>query len=346
MNMKKMNMEKDEKSVSYNIHDIIKLESFTELYELRYFNVGRHSDRPDMYIGDDISKQTYKELLCSIWIEPGTEQGENMYLGISNLINMSRHVLYVNLVEPLLRLMLIPKGYALLHLACLERGGRGIMISAPPDTGKTSCILKCLKANVDHDDMGISLLSDDMVIVSKNGDLLSFPKPFTISAHTLDSVFGTDTNLWYKIRSNVHSKGGRSAYKGMGTMNWLPIMSINALAQIVFEPPKLYPEDIVNVRIGECAKPDKLVFLSKDFQGEKEIERDDAVNLIRSNTDNAYITPPYDKIFPKLKIDGMSYDELIAEEAQITRNLIDTINPIVVGRKDYSWYEYVLNCIN
>lgn len=338
-----MNAKKDEKGVSYNIHDIIKLESFTELYELRYFKTDQRLNNLDMYVGDDVSETTYKELLCSLWIEPGTVPGENMYLGISNLINMSRHVLYVNLVEPLLRLLLIPKGYALLHLACLEKNGKGIMISAPPDTGKTSCILKCLKANFRHDDMGLSLLSDDMVIVSKNGGLLSFPKPFTISSHTLDSVFGMNTSLWYKIRSNVHSKGGRSAYKGIGTMSWIPIMSINALAQIIFEPPKLYPEELVHVRIGKQAKPDKLVFLSDEFVGEKEISKDDAAKLILSNTDNAYKTPPYDKIFPKLRLDGMSYDDLIAEEMNITRNLIENIEPMIIGRQDYSWYKYVLN---
>jgi len=170
-----------------------------------------------MFVGSDVSEPTYQDLLCSLSIEPG----KNTYLGVSKLLDMSKHVLYVNLVEPLLRLLLVPKGYALLHLACLEIDGKAIMISAPPDTGKTSLVLKCLKSSADNN-LGISLLSDDMIIASKTGELFSFPKPFTISSHTLDSVFGMDTSLWYKIRSNVHSKGGRTAYKGMGKMSWLP----------------------------------------------------------------------------------------------------------------------------
>jgi len=47
------------------------------------------------------------------------------------------------------------------------------------------------------------------------------------------------------------------------------MMSVNAMAQIVFEPPKLYPEEIVNVKIGKMARPDSLIFLSKEFK-EKE----------------------------------------------------------------------------
>ncbi len=326
----------------YNIHDIIKIESFTDILELKYFKEanenGGNNSCVDMSIGNDVSNPTYQDLLCSLSIEPG----RSTYLGVSKLLDKSKHVLYVNLVEPLLRLLLVPKGYALLHLAVLEKDGKAIMISAPPDTGKTSLILKCLKNNVDHD-LGLSLLSDDMVIVSEKGELFSFPKPFTISSHTLDSVFGMDTNLWYKVRSNVHSGGGRSAYKGMGKVNWLPMMSINALAQIIFEPPKLYPEELVNVKIGKSAIPESLTFLSKEFNGEKPMERKDAAQLIRKNTDNAYVTPPYDKIFPGLVIGGMTYGDILNKEMEITENLIKNITPMEVGRKDYSWYKYVLN---
>jgi hypothetical protein len=326
----------------YNIHDIIKIESFTEILELKYFKEanenGGNNNCVDMSIGNDVSDPTYSDILCSLSIEPG----RNTYLGVSKLLESSKHVLYVNLVEPLLRLLLVPKGYALLHLAVLEKDGKAMMISAPPDTGKTSLILKCLKSNA-NEKLGLSLLSDDMVIASEKGELFSFPKPFTISSHTLDAVFGMDTNLWYKVRSNVHSGGGRSAYKGMGKMSWLPMMSINALAQIVFEPPKLYPEELVNVKIGKSAIPESLTFLSKEFNGEKPMERKDAAQLIRSNTDNAYITPPYDKIFPGLAIGDMSYEDILAKEMQITENLIKNITPMEVGRKDYSWYEYVLN---
>ncbi len=328
----------------YNIHDIIRIESFTEILELKYFKEAGKNDHNegnngcvDMCIGNDVSQPTYADLLCSLSIEPG----RNTYLGVSKLLDISKHVLYVNLVEPLLRLLLVPKGYALLHLAVLEKDGKAIMVSAPPDTGKTSLVLKCLKSSSDNN-LGITLLSDDMVIASEKGELFSFPKPFTISSHTLDSVFGMETGLWYKVRSNVHSGGGRSAYKGMGKMSWLPMMSINALAQIVFEPPKLYPEEIVNVKIGKKAKPESLVFLSKEFSGEKEMPRKDAAQLIRANTDNAYVTPPYDKIFPGLVVGGMTYDDILRREMEITENLIKEITPIEVGRKDYSWYEYVL----
>jgi len=325
----------------YNIHNIISLKSFVGLYEMEYFKASDHDvklDDIDIFIVDGVDNPIYHDLFCSLSIE----LGKNIYLGISKLLGWSRHVLYVNLVEPLLRLSLVPKGYALLHLACLEKDGYGVMISAPPDTGKTSCILKCLKHSNENGEK-LRLLSDDMVIVGENGGLLSFPKPFTISSHTLDSVFGMDTDLWYRVRSRVHSKRGRSAYKSMGSMGWMPIMGINAITQIVFEPPKLYPNKIMEINIGKQAMPKRLIFLSDRFVGEKELSKDDAVKLIMSNTDNAYITPPYDSIFPKLMVGGMSYDDIIEEEIEMTRHMVENTEPVMVGRKDYSWYKYILD---
>lgn len=324
------------RNMFYNIHDIVKIQSPEKIFELDFFKTEEELNNLDLVIGNEISNPTYEDMLCSLSIK----MDKCSYLGVSKLLSSSNHVLYVNLIEPLLRMLLIPKGNILLHLACMEKDGQGIMISAPPDTGKTSCILKCLKSSYDHNS-GIKLLSDDMIIAG-NGGILSFPKPFTISSHTLDSVFDIKTNWWYRVRSRVHSKGGRSAYKGIGSVDWMPIMGINALAQIIFKPPKLYPTDLMQINIGKEAVPTKLIFLSDEFTGEKEISRGDAVKLILSNTDNAYITPPYNKIFPKLKLNGFSYKDLINKEIEIASNLIRNIDPVIVGRKDYSWYRYVL----
>lgn len=330
-------LRKKVKNMFYNIHDIIKLESLDEICELEYFKTDDNLNNIDLYVGNSPSDITYRDLLCSLSIN----LNGNSYLKASKLLWASRHVLYVNLVEPTLRLLLITKGYTLLHIACLEIDGKGIMISAPPDTGKTSCILQCLKKS-NEKKLGISLLSDDMIIASDNGNILSYPKPFTISSHTLDAVFGMNPGIWYKFRSRIHSKGGRGIYKAMGDIEGMPIMSINAIAQIIFKPPKLYPNRLMSINIVEKTRPDKLFFLSKDFDGEKKISREEALKLILTNTDNAYITPPYDRIFPKLNVGGRIYRELIDTEIKMASNLVGNIEPIVIGRKDFSWYEYIL----
>ena len=55
--------------------------------------------------------------------------------------------------------------------------GKGFFLSAPPDTGKTTTVIKCVK-------QGYYFLSDDMTIINLPNNAVCFPKSMTISAHT------------------------------------------------------------------------------------------------------------------------------------------------------------------
>ena len=68
-------------------------------------------------------------------------------------------MVYTNVVEALLRFVLVSRGYMLLHSACLELDGHGVMLTARTDTGKTGTILRLLREH------GGGFLSDDMTIV-------------------------------------------------------------------------------------------------------------------------------------------------------------------------------------
>ena len=65
----------------------------------------------------------------------------------------------------------------LLHSACLELDGVGILISAETDTGKTGTVLRMVR------EQGARFLSDDMTSCTPTGGSVCFPKPLTIS-HT------------------------------------------------------------------------------------------------------------------------------------------------------------------
>ena len=53
----------------------------------------------------------------------------------------------------------VPRGHMLLHSACLDLNGRGVLLSARTDTGKTGTVLRLLR------EQGARFLSDDMTIV-------------------------------------------------------------------------------------------------------------------------------------------------------------------------------------
>jgi len=120
-------------------------------------------------------------------------------------------VVYTNILEPLLRFVMVSRGRMLLHSACVELNGVGVMLSALTDTGKTGTVLRLLREH------GGRFLSDDMTVIDGNGNAFCFPKPLTISAHTLRAVNADDLTKseWRRlqIQSRLHSKEGR----GIGT---------------------------------------------------------------------------------------------------------------------------------
>ena len=59
---------------------------------------------------------------------------------VSPLLARSPHVLYTNVVEALLRFVFVSRGRMLLHSACMEIDGVGVMLSARTDTGKTGTV--------------------------------------------------------------------------------------------------------------------------------------------------------------------------------------------------------------
>ena len=62
----------------------------------------------------------------------------------SRLVGRSPHVLYTNVVEPILRWTFADRGYALVHAACLADGGEAFLVTARTDTGKTTTSLRIL----------------------------------------------------------------------------------------------------------------------------------------------------------------------------------------------------------
>ena len=168
--------------------------------------------------------------------------GDRIHVTISKLLARSPHVAYTNIVEALLRFAIVARGHMLLHSACVEIDGRGVLISARTDTGKTGTVLRLLR------ERGARFLSDDMTILSPDGTAMCFPKPLTISSHTLRAVDPGDLSrrewMWLGVRSRVHSKGGRGIGLAMGNQN-LPIMTANALTQMVITPPKYTVDRLV-----------------------------------------------------------------------------------------------------
>ncbi|MBA3977887.1 MAG: hypothetical protein H0X50_06820 [Nitrosopumilus sp.] len=348
----------------YNIHDIISVSSEVDLFELEYFRHNDPSREPDMTITISKSIVPMTAMRRKILVDENPDSvnirytehfgtlgsqfavkfmGKKAEITVNKMISKSKHVLYVNLVEPILRFMLLSRGFILLHSACIaDETGNGMLFSAPPDTGKTTTVLKCLKR-------GFSLLSDDMTILKFPNTALCFPKPMTISSHTFNTAtsMSSDNNAkksanpGLKIRSLVHSKEGRQFMRKLGTMN-VPIFTINTIGQAVVRPPKFNAQDLLQkVKIRNDAKVRSLYFLEKGGEDEIPIPNTEALRKAVENSDDAFIFPPYRDMIKHIRVDGKTAIELLELEKSMLGEFFSDISLAVMRSDSRSWFERI-----
>jgi dolichol-phosphate mannosyltransferase len=350
----------------YNIHNIVKVESDVLLYELEYFRTPC-VDRPDlsidvkevitsgMHFKNQLTVQhsqnqsytlSYSEQFGSLGAEFEIDFIDNLiYIHVNKLLAGSRHVLYVNLVEPLLRFLLILKGFVLLHSACIDTENSGILISAPPDTGKTTLVLKCIKN-------GFSFLSDDMTIIKLPDEAICFPKPMTISSHTLQTALDVSNahhkfsnhmldGRRMKLRSLIHSKEGRRFMHKLGNYDRVPIFTINTIGQRIIKPPKFRVEDILQTAIIKTKTKIKGVyFLEMGDKDQKEIVPSAEMATIKAieNSDDAFLFPPYSELIKYITINGKSSKQLLQEERSIVEEFLRNVKCYTTKSVNKNWY--------
>ena len=340
----------------YNIHDIIRVESDVILHELEYFK-SKEFEKSDLSVKtsdslqgglrfrrkiiEDRSNNSHKILYTEHFGSAGAqfsiEFGERVRVTINKLISNSKHVLYVNLVEPLLRFLFISRGFILLHSACLDKNTSGLLISAPPDTGKTTTVLKCVKK-------GFSFLSDDMTIIRLPNEAMCFPKPMTISAHTFKtavSVSTRDTERSLRLRSLVHSKTGRAFMHKLGKLN-VPIFTINTIGQSVVRPPKYSINSILpDAKIKKDTKIDNLYFLKRESNEFIQLDTSTALDLAVENSDDAFIFPPYSELLKYISINGRTAFELLEEEKKLLNSFLSGISCYMVKSETRAWFKMI-----
>src|SRR6266508_101596 len=212
---------------NYNIHGIITVVSEVGLPELERFRVEVQLEQPTLRVNlgkvqpienrasssnSNLRYIHYEEGLGPLGFGINVTLGETISILASPILRRSPHVLYTNVVEPILRWTFVEKGYALVHGACISFGDKAYMITARTDTGKTTTILRLLDRQRRATDSA-AFLSDDLTLVAPDGHVLTYPKPMTISHHTVAAI-NTPRLSWIErmtlpIQSRLHSRDGR-----------------------------------------------------------------------------------------------------------------------------------------
>ncbi len=302
-------------SFNYDIHGIVTVVSDAILPELEPFRSQVQFERPAIrvHLGKSPRAEStaassnsksrrihYDEGLGIFGFSADIEIGDFVEVWASPFLKWSPHVLYTNLVEPILRWSFVEKGYALVHGACLDFGGKAYLVTARTDTGKTTSILKILSRQRRATDRG-AFISDDLTLVSPTGKVLTYPKPLTISHHTVKAI-NSQYLSWYQrlallIQSRVHSRGGRVAAHVLGRTK-LPMATMNALVQFLVPPPKYYVQQLVpGAKLSREADLAGMFVIERSLTNEEaRLKHEEALEILFSNCEDAYGFPPYDAI--------------------------------------------------
>jgi dolichol-phosphate mannosyltransferase len=337
---------KPQKLYYYNIHDILRVRSMQKLPELGYFSVTQPFDTPDIDVRIDPNINAYRRENSIAYDEVLGQYGFSIVINQSEtktdvvaspVIGISPHVLYTNVVEPLLRWFFVRKGYALMHGACIAMNGNALFITARTDTGKTTTILNTLRES--HGKM--QFLSDDMTIVSRDGRALNYPKPLTISQHTLRAVQASPLTLremlFLQLQSRLHSRGGRRA--GMWLSNtMLPAATMNALVQKVIPPPKYMVHKLIpNTQYAKTARLSQIVVIERGTDFEGKIDEKEKISILVANAEDAYGFPPYPTLAHA--ISQWEGKDLHEKEADIVRSAVVGLPAIHLRSPRYDWYK-------
>jgi putative flippase GtrA len=332
----------------YDLAGLLAIESDVELRELRSFASTRIGP-PDIkirvgFVGTKPARRVtfkqqgeelvYREHFGPLSANFTLRMGDPIEIKVSPILAMSPHVVYTNIVEAFLRFLLVSKGYVLLHSAALVGEHGATLLSAQTDTGKTSTVISLVRSR------GYRFLSDDMTIIDPIGDAISYPKPMTLSFHTMgvakDGRLSAGDRGRLAIQSRLHSKSGREVGRALGEKN-LPIMTINSAVQFLVPPPKHRIEDLFVCAVGGRAPIRNIVLMERGEELLESVELDAAVEKLLENTDDAYGFPPFALFAPMIRIGGDDYAALRRKEADLLRSAIQNAQRWHLRVKGHEW---------
>ncbi len=341
----------------YDIGGLVRIQSPVALPELASMNVD-HTVDPDILIRrrsiggwPRLHIRTWRDVMGIIHYreQPGAlgaafdvripETGDGpIELDANWLLVWSHHVLYTNMVEPLLRFALVDKGYVLLHSAAIDAEGGAVLMSALTDTGKTTTVLRLLM------NRSWGFLADDMVIVAPDGAVIGYPKPMTLSSHTMsavnDQALPLPDRLMLSVRSKLHSREGRAVGHAMGRMP-LPIVTINAWVQAFVPPPKYHVTSLIDCDVVDRSRLDAVILMERGEPFAEIPELEPTIDRLLTNTDDAYTFPPFSSYSPLIRIHGHDHDGLRRRERELLTSAVSTAWRVRVRVTGHNWSDLI-----
>jgi dolichol-phosphate mannosyltransferase len=326
---------------NYDIHGLVTVASQVALPELARFKIPEQLLDPtvSVRIGRVAPSRTaYVEGRGGFGFGASIHAGERTHVVASTLVGRSPHVLYTNVVEPILRWAFAERGYALVHAACIANEDHAYLITAKTDTGKTTTCLKSLEEG------RYRFVSDDLTLLSPDGRVLTYPKPLTISRHTLKAVkkplLTRRERLMLIYQSRLHSRSGRR-FAMILARTRLPAATINAIAQLVVPPPKYAVDRLVpGVQMAPEASLAGMIVIERGGSDQVDLTGAEALDILLANCEDAYGFPPYAEI--ELLLHGRNGSNLRGVERATIASALGKVPAILLKSETMDWHRRVV----
>jgi hypothetical protein len=172
---------------------------------------------------------------------------------------------------------------------------------------------------------------------------MDYPKPLTISYHTLHAV-NTDTlTLWEKIslpfQSRIHSRSGRR-FAFLISKTHLPAATINMITQMIVPPPKYFVSKLIpKVKLTSKAKLTGMFIIKRGEEEILPVENSEAMKVLLQNCEDAYGFPPYEDVKEFLYcIDDVDLHE---KEFSIIHQAMGALPATEISSNNLDWWSQI-----
>lgn len=336
----------------YDVHGIVTVRSDARLPELEPFRVPCLPGPPTISVRlgalpkeaagwgprtPEPRRLRYREAVGNLGFAAEIRFDEQIEIHATPLVGRSPHVLYTNLVEAVLRWAFVQRGYALAHGACIVHEGLAFLVTARTDTGKTTTMLKLLDAHP------YGFVSDDLTLIAPDGRVLPYPKPLTISKHTLEAVrrprLTRRERVTLPLQSRVHSRSGRR-FAFLLTRTGIPVATVNTVVQLLIPPPKYPVQRLVpGVAVAPHARLAGMFVIQRAEPTVEWLDAEEALEILLGNCEDAYGFPPYEKV-ERFLLEAAGTD-LRAAERQILSSGLNAVPSVRLASERLDWAERI-----
>ncbi len=183
-----------------------------------------------------------------------------------------------------------------------------------------------------------------MAIVAPGARIIGYPKPMTLSSHTMSSVneraLPRADRIMLDLRSRLHSREGRAVGHALGRLP-LPIVTINAWVQLFVPPPKYHVTSLMECDIVDRSTIDAVILMERGEPLAELPTLEATLDRLLANTDDAYTFPPFASFAPLVRIDGLDHDALRARERELLSEAVGPAWRVRIRVRGHNWSDLI-----